>query len=169
MMGMDQPKGLPALTGRARRESDRALRYWEGKLAQLGVGPTINALDLAAIHSTEWTNRFLIAIDQTVEASSLLLYGRKFAHLLGLPEKARLDLPLEHQLPERFTDLFFGGCAEITRQKSPVSFEREVARGDNHIEQYRAVFIPVGVRPNSLTYCAFGAFNSRVLASVASA
>ena len=34
---------------------------------------------------------------------------------------------------------------------------------DDRVEQYRAVFIPVGVKPNSLTHFAFGAFNSRVI------
>jgi len=30
-------------------------------------------------------------------------------------------------------------------------------------EQYRAIFIPVGVKPNSLTCFAFGAFNNRII------
>jgi len=30
------------------------------------------------------------------------------------------------------------------------------------VKQYRAIFIPVGVKPNSLTCLAFGGFSSRV-------
>ena len=40
--------------------------------------------------------------------------------------------------------------------------EGEVARSDGKTELYRAAFIPVGVKENSLTHLAFGAFNSCV-------
>ena len=150
-------------TGRDRREGKRAIAYWEDKVDALGDNATIAALDLAAINSADWSNRFVIAIDQRIESSTLLLYGPKFAQLLDLPPKARCDLPLVRQLPPRFSEMFLQGCAEAPLQMAPVRLEGEVERPDDRVEQYRAVFIPVGVKPNALTHLAFGAFNSRVV------
>jgi len=150
-------------TGRDRRQSERAVAYWEDKIDALGDKATIASLDLAAINDEEWSNRFVIAVDPRVERSSLLLYGQNFARLLDLPEQARPNLALERQLPRRFSEVFLRGCAEAPTQMSPVRVEGEIARDDQRVEQYRAVFIPVPVRPNSLTHLAFGAFSSRIV------
>jgi len=75
----------PVLTGKERRESERAIRYWEKKCANLGKNPTVAALDLGEINSEDWSHRFVIAVDPMVENSSLLLYGSSFARLLDLP------------------------------------------------------------------------------------
>ena len=147
--------------GRERREAERAIVYWEDKVDAHGPNATVAVLDLAAIDSTDWSNRFIVAVDQRIERSTLLLYGSKFARLLDLPPKARLDLPLIRQLPKDLAALFLLGCADAQMQMAPVRLEGEIDRGDQGVEQYRAVFIPVGVRPNSLTHFAFGAFNSR--------
>ncbi len=152
-----------APTGRDRREAERLIAYWEGKLKELGGVVTIAGLDLAAVDSREWSNRFLISIDPVVERSALLLYGPKFAQLMGLRAKPRTDLPMMRQLPRRYVDLFLRGCTEAQQEMAPVRLEGEIERADGRIEQYRAIFIPVGVKPNSLTSFAFGAFNSRVL------
>jgi len=112
---------------------------------------------------TDWSNRFLIAVDDRIERSSLLLYGSKFATLLDLPANARADQPLVRQLPGRLSEVFLQGCAEAPLQTAPVRLEGQIERSDDRIEQYRAVFIPVGVKPNSRTHFAFGAFNSRVV------
>ena len=152
-----------APTGRDRREAERLMAYWEGRLRELGGGVTIAGLDLAAVDSREWSNRFLISVDPVVERSALLLYGPKFAQLMGLRAKPRTDLPMMRQLPRRYVDLFLRGCTEAQQEMAPVRLEGEIERADGRIEQYRAIFIPVGVKPNSLTSFAFGAFNSRVL------
>ena len=150
-------------TGRERREAERAVAYWEDKIDALGQDATLAALDLGAIDSADWSNRFFIAIDKRIERSSLLLYGSKFAQLLDLPAKVRRDLPLVRQLPRRFSEVFLHGCSEAPLQMGPVRLEGEIERNDDRVEQYRAVFIPVGVKPNSLTHLAFGSFNSRVV------
>jgi hypothetical protein len=152
-----------ASTGRNRREAERLMAYWEGKLEELGGAVTIAGLDLAVADSREWSNRFLISVDPVVERSALLLYGPKFAQLMGLRAKPRTDLPMMRQLPRRYGELFLRGCTEAQQEKAPVRLEGEIERADGRIEQYRAIFIPVGVKPNSLTSFAFGAFNSRVL------
>ena len=120
-------------------------------------------LDLAAIDDEEWANRFLIAIDEKVERSVLLMYGAGFARLLGLPATPQTDRSLERQLPRRFADVFLRGCREAPKQMDPVRLEGEIERDRGRVERYRAVFIPVKVRPGSQTHFAFGAFNSRIV------
>jgi hypothetical protein len=150
-------------TGRDRREAERVIAYWESTLQKLGGDATVAALDLASINTRDWSNRFLISIDPAIERSALLLYGPKFARLLNLPEQPRLDLPMMRQLPRRYAELFLSACAEAQKEMAPVRLEGEIERADGRIEQYRAVFIPVRVKPNSLTCFAFGAFSNRVL------
>jgi hypothetical protein len=150
-------------TGRDRREAERLMAYWETKLTDLGGVVTVAGLDLAGTDSRDWSNRFLISVDPVVERSALLLYGPKFAQLLGLRAEPRSDLPMIRQLPRRYVELFLRGCTEAQEKMAPVQLEGELERADGRIEQYRAIFIPVGVKPNSLTCFAFGAFNNRLL------
>jgi hypothetical protein len=154
---------------RSRREGERAVSYWERKYNELGGHVTVAALDLGRINEREWSNRFLIAIDPMIERSALVLYGPKFAQLLHLPEQARPDLPFLRQLPRRYGDVFLKGCREAHGKTEPVHVEGEAERYDGRIEQYRAVFIPVGVKRNSLTCFAFGAFNNRIVSAPAAA
>jgi hypothetical protein len=142
-------------TDRERREVERAIAYWEDKVGALGQNATVAALDLDAINSVDWSHRFLIAVDQRIERSVLLLYGAEFARLLDLPPKVQPSLPMGQQLPRRFSEVFLLGCAEAPTQMVPVRLDGQVERDDQRIERYRAVFIPVGVRPNSLTHFAF--------------
>jgi hypothetical protein len=155
--------GRPRPTGRDRREAERVMAYWQTKLQELGVDATIAALDLGSMNTADWSNRFLIAIDPVIEKSALLLYGPKFAQLFNLPAESRMDRPMMRQLPMRFVDIFLGGCAEAEKTKEAVRVEGEIERSDNRIEQYRVIFIPVRVRPNSLTCYAFGAFSNRIV------
>ena len=155
------PTGEPA--GRGRREAERLMAYWEGKLKELGGVVTIAGIDLTGTDRREWSNRFLISIDLVVERSALVLYGPKFAQLLGLPARPRADLPMMRQLPRRYVDLFLRACGEVQQEMVPVRLEGEIERADGRIEQYRAIFIPVGVKPHSLTCFAFGAFNNRIV------
>jgi hypothetical protein len=147
-------------TGRERRESERAIAYWEKKMAQLGGNMTVAGLDLAEMQSPEWSHRFVIAVDPVPENSALLLYGSDFGRLLELPEKRAPHVPMVRQLPKRYSDVFVRGCSDAERQGLPIRLEGEVARDDGAAELYRAAFIPVGVRENSITHIAFGAFNS---------
>ena len=150
-------------TGRDRREAERVIAYWRQQLEALGDKATIAALDLAAVNTGEWANRFLIAVDPVIERSALLLYGPEFARLMGLREQPRNDLPLNRQLPLRHVDWFLRGCEEAHKTMEPVRLEGEIERADGRLEQYRAVFIPVRVKPNSLTCLAFGAFSNRLV------
>lgn len=150
------------LVGRERRQSERAIAYWQHKVDELGKTPTVAALDLSEIHTRPWSHRFVIAIDPVVENSALLLYGSDFARLLDLPKRSVPHVPMTRQLPRRFTDVFKQACASAHRCTTPVRIEGEVHREDGRRELYRAAFIPVGVKENALTHLAFGAFNSCV-------
>jgi hypothetical protein len=153
---------LEQLTGRERRESERAIRYWENKIEKLGRNATVAALDLGEINSSGWSHRFVIAVDPVVENSSLLLYGSDFAKLLDLPQKGTPHVPMVRQLPRHLSTVFMQGCGDAHNQRQPIRLEGEIARPDGKFELYRAAFIPVGVKENSLTHLAFGAFNSCV-------
>jgi hypothetical protein len=153
--------------GRDRRVGERLLAYWDNKLAEFGDQITVAALDLEDMARLDWSNRFLISIDPIVERSSLVMYGKKFASLLQLPEKPRPDLSLLRQLPHRYVEVFLEGCEQAQRERDLVRLEGRVGRRDAKIEQYRIVFIPVGVRPKSLTYFALGAFSNRVIDPIA--
>lgn len=150
------------LSGRERRESERAIRYWEKKIERLGRSATVAALDLGEINSEAWSHRFVIAVDPVVENSSLLLYGSDFAKLLDLPPKGTPHVPMVRQLPRHLSSVFMQGCGDAHQQRQAIRMEGEVARPDGKTELYRAAFIPVGVKENSLTHLAFGAFNSCV-------
>jgi hypothetical protein len=148
------------LTGRERRESERAISYWDRKVQQLGRNATVAALDLSEINSEAWSHRFVIAVDPVVENSSLLLYGSDFAKLLALPPKGTPHVPMVRQLPRHLSSVFMQGCGDAHHQRQAVRLEGEITRPDGKMELYRAAFIPVGVKENSLTHLAFGAFNS---------
>jgi hypothetical protein len=115
------------------------------------------------MNSPDWAHRFLLSVDPVIEKSALLMYGPRFAQLLNLPQKARMDLPILRQLPPRYGEIFLRGCAEAQTEMAPVRLEGEVELNEGRAEQYRAVFIPVGVKPQALTWLAFGAFNSRIV------
>ena len=159
--GIPAALNLPA--GRDRREAERLMAYWQGKLDELGGEVTLAGLDLHRADSREWSNRFLISLDPAIERSQLILYGPQFARLLGLPPTPRTDLPLLRQLPPRWADLFLRGCSDARSEMAPVRLEGEIDRLDGRVEQYRSIFVPVGVRPKALTWFAFGAFNCRVV------
>ena len=164
--GQSVPPAAPRASppaGRERREGERLLAYWDGALEEFGEGITIASLDItASTGNSGWSNRFLISVDPFIERSVLIMYGAKFAALLGLPEQPRADQPLLRQLPQRYGEVFIEGCTRAQTESTPVHLAGEVARSDGRAERYRAVFIPVGVRPNALTCFAFGAFSCRV-------
>ncbi|HTZ38018.1 MAG TPA: hypothetical protein VMB84_18455 [Stellaceae bacterium] len=158
----EQRAEQPAASGRERRESERVIAYWQKKVDKLGKSATVAALDLAEINTTDWAHRFVIAVDPVVENSSLLLYGSNFARLLDLPPKGTPHVPMVRQLPRHLSQVFMQGCGDAHHSRQAIRLEGEIARPDGKVELYRAAFIPVGVKENSLTHLAFGAFNSCV-------
>lgn len=145
------------------REGERALRQWELTAAKFGMPPPLKAFDLSLMLRDDWAHRFLISADTLVENHAFLIYGGKFARLLGLPQAPIPLVPMMPQLPERYRRVFAQGCAEAVAANEPVRLAGILDLADGGREAYRATFAPVGVRPPSLTQLVYGAFNRRVL------
>jgi hypothetical protein len=165
-----QPAGaslarLAAATGPVAelREGERVLRHWELKAAQFGAPPPLTAFDLSQMLKQEWAHRFLISADAVVENHAFLIYGAKFAQLLGLPEMPVPLVPMMPQLPERYRAVFAKGCSEAIADQAPVRLGGIFARENGEHEAYRVAFAPLAVRSNSLTQLVYGAFNRRLL------
>jgi hypothetical protein len=107
-------------SGRERRASERAISYWQKKVAELGSNPTIAALDLTALDSEDWSYRFVMTIDPLLDGSSLLLYGSDVARLLGLPIGSKARVPIMRRLPARYVPVFRRGCAAVMQHNAPV-------------------------------------------------
>jgi hypothetical protein len=154
-----------AVTGRAAesREGERVLRHWDLKAAQFGTPPPLRAFDLSLMLQRDWAHRFLISADAVVENHTFLIYGAKFAQLLGLPEMPVPLVPMMPQLPERYRGVFAQGVGEAISQQAPVRLNGAFDLGGGLREAYRAAFAPVAVRPNALTQLVYGAFNRRAL------
>jgi hypothetical protein len=151
----------PGLVGE-RRELERAIAHWEQQVVRSRRRPALMKLDRAEMSTDEWAYRFIIAVDSIVDNYALLYYGRKFAALLDLPAKPDHYVPMVQQLPARYVPVFTKGSCDATSLGIPARVEGAVVREDGRRELYRAVFIGLGVKPNSLTQLVFGAFNCRV-------
>jgi hypothetical protein len=145
------------------REAERAIKHWNMKVVQFGSPPPLMAFELSQMLKRDWAYRFLISADAMVENHAFLLYGSRFATLLDLPQLPARDTPMMEQLPERYRPLFAQGCEEATQRKNPVRLNGICALEDGGREAYRASFMPVAIRPNSLTQLVYGAFNCRLL------
>lgn len=128
-----------------------------------GALPPAIAFDVAHMLEHDWGHRFLISADAVVENHAFLIYGARFARLLGLPEMPVPLLPVMPQLPERYRAVFAKGCADALAERGPVRLSGIFEGEDGEHEAYRAAFAPVAVQPNSLVHLIYGAFNRRIL------
>jgi hypothetical protein len=151
--------GEPADTGRERRASERAIRYWQQRIAQLGDGATIATLDFAALNTEEWSYRFIMTVDSKLDGSALLLYGADVGRLLGLPVGGKAYDPMIRRLPERYVPVFRLGCSALLRHNAPVRVEGKVEGESGRPELFRAIFIPLGGADDQEVRLAFGAFS----------
>jgi hypothetical protein len=140
-----------------RRETERAIKFWEQWTAQFtGRPPAVTAPGLDEMLNDGGANRFIIAADPAVEKYLLLSYGSNFARLLGLPAAAAPGITLIQQLPERLLPIFTRGRSDAALYGGPLRMEGAIEREDGRRDLYRAVFMPIGLN------LVFGAFNSRV-------
>ena len=75
------------IAGLERREAERAITEWEEERRRLGRELALMTLNTSDMMGKKWSHRFIIAVGPTVEYSSFLFYGAKFAALMGLPDK----------------------------------------------------------------------------------
>jgi hypothetical protein len=142
---------------RERRQSERAIAYWEQKAAEFKSRPTLTRLDPGdTFDGQDWQHRFVIAPDRLAELSTLLMCGSDVARSLELSEGPLKHTVLFRQIPKRFLELFARGCAEAILSGSPVRISGAIEREDSRRELYRTAFMPVGAN------LVFGAFNSTI-------
>ena len=108
-----------------------------------------------------WCYRFVISVDAVAGEPTFLIYGSKFAQLLGLAQKPISGVPITRQLPGRYLRLFTEGCSDAIAQAAPVRLRGAVV-DYGQIELYRAAFMPLAMRPNSSMQAVFGTFNRRI-------
>jgi hypothetical protein len=112
-----------------------------------------------------WGHRFLICGGPAVEKSVFVAYGSGFARLLGLPDRPVTTIPFLQQIPEAYRGMFAEGYAKATMESSPVTLEGEL-RIKFGSQLFRAVFMPIMLRPNWSKQLIFGSFNYRPAGSV---
>jgi hypothetical protein len=140
---------------RERRQTERAVAYWEQKARESRSGLTLTRLDPGqAINTPDWDHRFIIAPDRLAEVSTLLMCGSNVARSLELSEGPLKYSTMFRQVPKRFRELFTRGCASAAASGSPARIAGAIEGEDGRRELYRTVFMPVGVN------LVFGAFNS---------
>jgi hypothetical protein len=137
-----------------RRQSERAVVYWDQKAAEFGSRPTLTRLEPGAnIDDGDWPHRFVIAPDRLRELSSFLMCGSSAARLLELAD-GPVESPLMfRKMPRKYLQIFTWGCNKATASGLPTRLAGAVDRGGGRRQLYRAVFIPVGV---NLVFGAFG-------------
>ena len=143
---------------REQREDERFIRDWEEQAARFGKPPPLAAFDLARMRTPDWAHRFLISVNSEIAQHAFMVYGVKFAQLLGLSEEPLPFAAMMPQLPERYRPVFAKGCAEAVVGQAAVSLSG-VFEGER--EAYRVVFAAVGLAERDPMPAVFGAFNRR--------
>jgi hypothetical protein len=147
-----------------RRDIQRAINLWQQSVGEDGGAPVLETFDFSPMRK-DWGYRFLICSDQSAENAAFVVYGLKFAELLGLPERVITGIPVTHQLPERYRPVFTEGCSKAMTDPAPTrssgSFNYDIK-----VELYRAVFLPIRLHPDWSKGLIFGSFNYRTVLSV---
>jgi hypothetical protein len=147
-----------------RRDIQRALNLWQKHVSEDGGPPILATFDFSPMRG-DWGHRFLICSEPSANSAAFIIYGLKFAQLLGLPEKVTSSTPVVHQLPERYRPVFVEGCSRAMSETAPAQFSGSFDY-DFKDELYRAVFLPIILHPNWSKRLIFGSFNSKTVLSV---
>jgi hypothetical protein len=147
-----------------RRDVELAIEHWQRNASGEGCIPSLDRFDFSSMRA-DWGHRFLLCGDQAIEHSVFIAYGSGFARLLRLPAKPVTVIPFIKQIPEPYRAMFSEGYSKATTELSPVMFD-----GTFHLatsaELFRAVFMPIMLRPNWSKRLIFGSFNCRVVGAV---
>lgn len=140
-----------------RRETERAVAYWEERSRRAGSQPLApTAVELAGIIDEDGGNRFIVSVDPVADRHVLIAYGADFARLLGLRADSGSSIRLVHEVPDRLLPAFVEGCRTANFDAPPVRIEGAADLGAGRRQLYRAVFMPLGEN------LVLGAFNSRL-------
>ena len=149
----------PALTGEL-RDTELAISLWRRKASEFGGLPPPTAFDFSQVIGGAWSHRFVIRAHAVAGELTFLIYGPKFARLLGLPREPINGVPIAQQLPTRYLPLFTEGCRDAIAHEAPVRSSGAVI-DYGQIELYRVAFMPLAMSQNSSTQLVFGTFNCR--------
>jgi hypothetical protein len=151
-------------SGRDRREAESIIAYWEGKRTAVDRGGPVTTLarDLAAMHTEDWSHRFVIALGPTNEDAALVHYGANFARLFQIPPESEPPLEMRQWLPNRLFEIFLGGCRNAIERNAPVRLQRLIDREDGQREMFRCSFIPIAAEEGTTVRFVLGAYNSRL-------
>jgi hypothetical protein len=142
-----------------RRDVELAIKLWQQNTWGKDCVPFLDTFDFSPMRAG-WGHRFLVCGGRSVESSVFVTYGSGFARLLGLPVKPITTIPFVQQLPEPYRDMFSEGYSKATMEGSPVTLEGEF-RVKAGAQLFRAVFMPIMLRPNWSKQLIFGSFNCR--------
>ena len=165
---LEEPAQMSAAVHRERsnerRDIQRTISLWQQSVGEDGNPPLLATFDFSSM-KRDWGYRFLICSDQSAENAAFVVYGLKFAQLLGLPEKATTTIPVIHQLPDRYRPVFAEACGKAMTAPVPTRLSGSF-NYDIKVELYRAVFLPIRLHPNWSKRLIFGSFNYRTVLSV---
>jgi len=147
---------------REQREDERFIRDWEARAARFGKPPPLGAFDLSPLRGAAWAHRFLVAADADPERHAFMIYGGKFARMLGLPEMPEQPMPMLAHLPDRYRPVFAKGCGDALARQAPVCLSGVFGLGAGEPETYRVCFAPVALPDRRNMRGVFGAFNCRL-------
>jgi hypothetical protein len=103
-----------------RRDIQRAINLWQKHVAEDGGVPLLATFDFSPMRG-DWGHRFLICSEPSANSAAFVIYGLKFAQLLGLPDKVIISTPLIHQIPERYRAVFVEGLRQGNDRANPCS------------------------------------------------
>jgi hypothetical protein len=125
--GVETPDGVAVSAGQERSVSEQLISDWKEETYRLGHALALMTLDTSVMTGPKWAHRFIIAVNRTVEHSSLLFYGAGFASLLGLPAEPNKSVPISAQLPARYLPVFARGCIASSLSGTPVRMQGTVS------------------------------------------
>jgi hypothetical protein len=147
-----------------RRDVELAIQHWQQNTWGQDCVPLLDTFDFSPM-KVSWGQRFLFCGGHTAEDAVFVNYGSGFARMLGLPVKPDTTTPFMRQLPEAYREMFSEGYGKAAMESSPVTLEGTI-RLAVHAQLFRAVFMPIMLRPNWSKQLIFGSFNYRSVRSV---
>ena len=147
-----------------RRDVELAIQHWQRNTWGQDSIPLLDTFDFSPMR-TGWGHRFLICGGGTAQSAVFVTYGSEFAGLLGLPADPATTNPFVGQIPEPYRDMFSEGYDKAAIESAPVTLEGTIRLAATaHL--FRAVFMPIMLRPNWSKQLIFGSFNYRSVGAV---
>ena len=162
-MDAEQLFTVQPMTETEQRDVRQIIALWQRNASEDGGPPLLSTFDLAKMKGN-WDHRFLICSDQTVQNAAFIVYGAKFAQLLGLPDKMTRVVSLYQLIPRRYRQVFAEGCGAVMTKDEPAQFAGKFDH-EARAELFRAVFVPIRLHPKWTKRLILGSLNCRFRAA----